>query len=143
MAKSQLKRPDVPYDAVRQEADCKNMVDVAVETFGELHVAFNNHGVSTASLFADVAEEEISRIFDTNLKSLVFCFKYQVQYQGRRWSHGMHRVALDSDCACSEGRGGVRGAGSGGHTPSEGFRRSISISEGFPFTLLSFSSIRS
>lgn len=55
------------------------MVDTAVETFGGLHVAFNNHGVGKMYSFADISEEDTTELIDTNLKSLVFCFKYQVQ----------------------------------------------------------------
>lgn len=67
-----------------QEADCKNMVDAAVNKFGGLHVAFNNAGMFMATPFAEATEEMTSAIFDTNLKSLVFCFKYQVT---RRYKH--------------------------------------------------------
>lgn len=61
-----------------QEDDCKNMVDTAVNTFGGLHVAFNNAGVFMAAPLADVTQEIASKILDTNLKALIFCFKYQV-----------------------------------------------------------------
>lgn len=63
---------------VLQEADCKNMVDTAVETFGGLHVAFNNAGVYRSASLADITEEEINAMLDINVKSLAFSFKYQV-----------------------------------------------------------------
>lgn len=55
------------------------MVDIAVETFGGLHVAFNNAGVFLGAPFVDMTEDIVSKVFDTNPKSLVFCFKYQVR----------------------------------------------------------------
>ena len=58
------------------------MVDAAVETFGGLHVAFNNAGIFAAATFADVTEDSLSKLVDVNFKSLVFCFKYQVLSSG-------------------------------------------------------------
>ena len=55
-----------------------------METFGGLHVAFNNAGVFMAALFSEITEDMASKIFDINLKSLVFCFKYQVRIRRRR-----------------------------------------------------------
>lgn len=72
-----------------QEDVCKNMVDNAVETFGGLHVAFNNHGVAEICGFVDITEEQTSSVINTNLKSLVFCFKYQVRV-ARHFSHRIY-----------------------------------------------------
>lgn len=54
------------------------MVEVAVETFGGLHVAFNNAGVVSKATVTDITDEAASKMIDVNFKSLVFCFKYQV-----------------------------------------------------------------
>lgn len=54
------------------------MVDMAVSTFGGLNIAFNNHGIFSTASFAEFTAEMASSLFDVNLKSLVFCFKYQV-----------------------------------------------------------------
>ncbi|CAN0329113.1 unnamed protein product [Scytosiphon promiscuus] len=56
------------------------MVDAAVEKFGGLHVAFNNAGTIEAGTFADITDEQTSKMMDVNFKSLVFCFKYQVRH---------------------------------------------------------------
>ena len=55
------------------------MVDTAVEKFGALHVAFNNAGVFRTSSFVDMTEETIDASLNINVKSLAFCFKYQVR----------------------------------------------------------------
>lgn len=62
-----------------QEVDCQRMVDVAVEKFGGLHVAFNNAGTSKIVKFAEITEDVMSGMLDVNFKSLVYCFKYQVR----------------------------------------------------------------
>lgn len=54
------------------------MVAFAVTTFGGLHIAFNNAGVYDGAPFVEVDEAVVDRIFDTNLKSIVFCLKHQV-----------------------------------------------------------------
>ena len=67
-----------------QEVDCQRMVDAAVETFGGLHVAFNNAGTSKIVKFSDITEDVMSEMLGVNFKSLVYCFKYQVR-QLRDW----------------------------------------------------------
>ncbi|CAM9891665.1 unnamed protein product [Ectocarpus sp. 6 AP-2014] len=61
-----------------KEADCKRMVDTAIEEFGGLHVAFNNAGVFRAVPFADITEDTIDDLLNINVKSLAWCFKYQI-----------------------------------------------------------------
>eukprot|EP00752_Nemacystus_decipiens_P011786 g10457.t1 len=63
---------------ISKEADCKKMVDTAVEKFGALHVAFNNAGVFRTAALVDMTEEVIDASLNVNLKSLAFCFKYQI-----------------------------------------------------------------
>jgi len=64
---------------VSREADCRAMIDRALETYGRLHVAFNNAGVG-ASGFAVADEEEIafSRVIDINLKGVFLAMKYEI-----------------------------------------------------------------
>lgn len=82
------------------------MVDVAMERFGHLHVAFNNAGIFKASYFEAISEGDIDDLLNTNVKSLAFCFKYQV-----KGSIG-NVDAYDGDvsnvfrCVCNLGCGG-------------------------------------
>jgi NAD(P)-dependent dehydrogenase (short-subunit alcohol dehydrogenase family) len=64
---------------VSREADCRAMIDRALETYGRLHVAFNNAGVG-ASGFAVADEEEVafSRLIDINLKGIFLAMKYEI-----------------------------------------------------------------
>eukprot|EP00752_Nemacystus_decipiens_P011780 g10452.t1 len=63
---------------ISKEADCKKMVDTAIEKFGALHVAFNNAGIYRTSSFPDMTEETIDALLEVNLKSIAWCFKYQI-----------------------------------------------------------------
>eukprot|EP00752_Nemacystus_decipiens_P011774 g10447.t1 len=63
---------------VSKEADCKKVVDTALDKFGALHVAFNNAGIVRTASFPEITEETIDAILDINVKSLAWCFKYQI-----------------------------------------------------------------
>ncbi|CBN74952.1 short-chain dehydrogenase/reductase SDR [Ectocarpus siliculosus] len=54
------------------------MVDTAIQKFGGLHVAFNNAGVYRSAPFADIMEDTIDDLLNINVKSLAWCFKYQI-----------------------------------------------------------------
>lgn len=69
----------INHYVVVQEEDCKRMVDTAIDSFGGLHVAFNNHGILWFGHYTTTSEEDVTKTLDINLKSLVFCFKYQVR----------------------------------------------------------------
>ncbi|CAM9188291.1 unnamed protein product [Sphacelaria rigidula] len=71
-----------------KEADCKNMVDMAVSTYGGLHVAFNNHGIFQGSSFAEMTDEMATSLLDINLKSLIFCFKYEIPAMAKSGDKG-------------------------------------------------------
>ncbi|CAN0276286.1 unnamed protein product [Ascophyllum nodosum] len=78
------------------------MVDVAVETFGGLHIAFNNAGVFMGAPFSEVTEDMASMIFDINLKSLVFCFKYQLpRDRDQAGPRGTVSIIVDSSSMAS------------------------------------------
>ncbi|CAM9780933.1 unnamed protein product, partial [Ascophyllum nodosum] len=84
---------------VSKEEDCKKMVEVAVETFGGLHVAFNNAGIVMTAPFSEITEDMASKVFDINLKSLVFCFKYQISAMAKSGNKGS--IIVNSSTAAS------------------------------------------
>eukprot|EP00904_Undaria_pinnatifida_P012047 jgi/Undpi1/7973/HiC_scaffold_24.g10445.m1 len=84
---------------VSKEADCKRMVDVAVEKFGGLHVAFNNAGVFETGTFADITEDALDKLVNINFKSLVYCFKYQIPAMAKSGDKGS--IIVNSSCTAS------------------------------------------
>lgn len=80
------------------------MVDAAVGKFGGLHVAFNNAGTFAMRTFADITEDLMSKLLDTNFKSLVYCFKYQaITFVGVRLCQ---RAVKESDVSVQYGLSG-------------------------------------
>jgi len=69
----------VPCD-VSKEADCRNLVDRAVEKFGTIHVLINNAGISMRALFADLDLDVLRQLMDTNFWGAVYCTKYAMPF---------------------------------------------------------------
>lgn len=69
----------VAWRRTQQECDCKRAVECCESTYGGMHVAFNNAGIYATAPFVDVGEDMVDSIFATNLKSVVYCLKYQVK----------------------------------------------------------------
>ena len=65
---------------VSKAADCKNMVDFAEETYGELHILFNNAGIMHSN--DDDAERTEEAVWDLtmniNVKGVFFGCKYGI-----------------------------------------------------------------
>jgi dehydrogenase/reductase SDR family member 7B len=62
------------------EADCKEMMNAAVQKFGTIHVLVNNAGVSMRALFEDLDLKVIRQLMDINFWGTVFCTKYALPY---------------------------------------------------------------
>jgi NAD(P)-dependent dehydrogenase (short-subunit alcohol dehydrogenase family) len=68
----------VTCDVTRSE-EVRNALDKTIETFGRLDFAFNNSGVEQeGAATAEIEEDEWNRIFDTNLRGVFLCMKYQI-----------------------------------------------------------------
>lgn len=69
----------ITVDVSRFEA-CQAMVQHAVDTYGGLHIAFNNAGVPSAigGQFEDVELDEWHRLIDTNLNGIFYAMKAEV-----------------------------------------------------------------
>jgi short-subunit dehydrogenase len=61
---------------VSVEADCRNMVEKAVERFGRIDVLINNAGISMRALFEEVETEVLHRLMDVNFWGTVYCTRY-------------------------------------------------------------------
>ena len=63
---------------VSKAADCKAMVQAAVERYGRLDVLDNNVGISVRADVLEVKEEDWDRVMAVNVKSIVLSSKYAI-----------------------------------------------------------------
>jgi glucose 1-dehydrogenase len=57
---------------VRKVSDLHRMVQIAVDTYGQLDVLVNNAGVETRTSILDTTEQDYDKVLDINLKSAFF-----------------------------------------------------------------------
>jgi short-subunit dehydrogenase len=69
----------LPAD-VSNEADCKNIIQQAVNVFGTVDILINNAGISMRALFSETDLETIRRVMDINFWGPVYCTKYALPY---------------------------------------------------------------
>lgn len=65
---------------ISNEADCKKLVEQAVNVFGTIDILINNAGISMRALFSDTDLETIRRVMDINFWGSVYCTKYALPY---------------------------------------------------------------
>jgi dihydroanticapsin dehydrogenase len=61
------------------EADCRELIAAAVETFGRVDVLVNNAGIEISTPLHEMSEQEWDRLLDTNLKSMFLCSKHALR----------------------------------------------------------------
>ncbi len=65
---------------VSKEAQCKNMVDTAIEKYGKLDIAINNAGIAHGfTSIHMITDELMDQQFNVNVKGVVFGMKYQLE----------------------------------------------------------------
>ena len=65
---------------VTSEADCRNLIEHTVETFGGIDILINNAGISMRSLFLDVDLKVLKHLMDVNFWGAVYCTKYALPH---------------------------------------------------------------
>jgi NAD(P)-dependent dehydrogenase (short-subunit alcohol dehydrogenase family) len=69
---------------VSVEADCRALIDRAVDHFGQLDVLVNNVGLSTRGTIEDTTVELWDQLFATNVRSAFICTQQAVRYMKER-----------------------------------------------------------
>ncbi len=70
------------------ERDVAHAVDTAVETYGRLDCAVNNAAVEVLAFVVDQTEASWDRMFNTNIKGVMFCMKHQIRHMLKRGGGG-------------------------------------------------------
>lgn len=65
---------------VTQEAECRNLIEKAVEKFGQIDVLINNAGISMRALFHKTEMHVMQRLMDVNFWGTVYCTKFALQH---------------------------------------------------------------
>ena len=80
--KSQLKGVEVlaVKTDVTQEADCKYLIDSAIQKFERIDVLINNAGISMRASIEDVEFEVLHKLMDVNYWGTVYCTKYALPH---------------------------------------------------------------
>lgn len=63
---------------VAVEADCRSLVDAAVERYGQLDVLMNNVGIGGRGKVTEIDFDEWDRVLDVDVKSMAMISKYAV-----------------------------------------------------------------
>ncbi len=65
---------------VSVEEDCKNLIDVTIEHFGQIDILVNNAGISMRAMFRDLDLKVIRQLMDVNFWGTVYCTKYALPH---------------------------------------------------------------
>jgi NAD(P)-dependent dehydrogenase (short-subunit alcohol dehydrogenase family) len=106
----------VTCDVTRGE-DVKNALEMTIEAFGRLDIAFNNAGVEQPlTATADLTEQEWDRIVGVNLRAVFLCMKYEIplmlEHGGGaivNTSSGAGLVGIEGQAAYTAAKHGVLG----------------------------------
>jgi len=80
--KSQLKNVEVlaVKTDVTQEADCKYLIDSAIQKFEKIDVLINNAGISMRASVEDVGFDVLRKLMDVNYWGTVYCTKFALPF---------------------------------------------------------------
>ena len=78
MIKEEGGEADVFEGNVTNAADCRRMVDAAIDRYGRLDVLDNNVGISRRGSVLEISEEDWDFVMAVNVKSIVLCSKFAI-----------------------------------------------------------------
>jgi 3-oxoacyl-[acyl-carrier protein] reductase len=64
--------------------DAAHMIDYTVKSFGRIDILINNAGISHVGLFMDMKEQQWNNLLDVDLKGVINCSHYALQYMARQ-----------------------------------------------------------
>jgi len=65
---------------VRNEEDCRMLIEKTVEKFGKVDVLINNAGISMRANFIDLDLKVVKEIMDINFYGTIYCTKFALPY---------------------------------------------------------------
>jgi len=89
---------------LRREDDIQRMVQRTVDTFGALHILFNNAGILAAGPVTDLDQAEWDRILDINLKAMYLTCKYAIPHLLRSGNSAIINTAASFGIVRSSGQ---------------------------------------
>ena len=97
---------------VRLEATHKELVKLAVDTYGALHIAVNNAGVYQFGPLADVTAAVVDDMVDVNVKGVIYGLKHQLPAIGkfsseRSWGSIVNIGTGGTKVSSANGQGGL------------------------------------
>lgn len=79
----------------------KGLVDLALKTYGALHIAFNNAGAVSVTSLEAITEADVNKMLDSNLKSVIYGLKYQLPAMAKSASKDNWAVIINNSSVLS------------------------------------------
>jgi NAD(P)-dependent dehydrogenase (short-subunit alcohol dehydrogenase family) len=68
------------YADVSKEDDCRKIIDLTLERFGQIDILVNNAGISMRALFKDLKLDVITKLMEVNFWGMVYCTYHALPY---------------------------------------------------------------
>ena len=65
---------------VKEENDCKRLIEATVERYGRIDILINNAGISMRATFEDLHLSVIKELMDVNFWGTIYCTKYALPH---------------------------------------------------------------
>jgi len=78
---------------VTKSADCKNLVEKCVQTYGKINILHNNVGIEIPGGVDEMSEEDWDKTMRVNLKSMFLTCKYAIPYMENQGSGSIINIS--------------------------------------------------